>query len=79
MVNRVRTMESLEIDLEKESAELDGYISDAPLNPKPKYPELRSTFETSIILLNLPKVRSLYHTFGFSCSFSVLVYTHFIM
>jgi hypothetical protein len=52
-------MTSTQVDLEKESEEYDGYFSDTPLNPKPVYPELRNTFETSIIILNLPKVRPL--------------------
>mmetsp|Transcript_13337 Transcript_13337/g.17882 ORF Transcript_13337/g.17882 Transcript_13337/m.17882 type:complete len:717 (+) Transcript_13337:113-2263(+) len=42
--------------LEAESASLDGYFSDAPLDPKPKYPELKETFETAVIITNLPKV-----------------------
>jgi len=50
-------MTAPDIDLlEKESAEVEGYFSDTPLNPKPKYPELKKTFDTSIIILNLPKV-----------------------
>jgi len=42
--------------LEDESAELDGYFSDSPLDPNPKYPELRESFETAIVITNLPKV-----------------------
>lgn len=42
--------------LAAEAAELDGYFSDAPLDPKPNYPPLRKTFETCIIITNLPKV-----------------------
>lgn len=42
--------------IEEESAALDGYFSDTPLDPKPNYPPLRDTFETSIIVLNLPRV-----------------------
>ena len=42
--------------LAEEAAELDGYFSDAPLNPQPDYPPLRSTFENAIIITNLPKV-----------------------
>ncbi len=47
-----------EPDLAEESASLDGYFSDAPLDPKPSYPVLRETFETSVVITNLPKVRS---------------------
>ena len=42
--------------LEEESAELDGYFSDAPLDPQPNYPALRETFETAVVITNLPKV-----------------------
>eukprot|EP00559_Dactyliosolen_fragilissimus_P006486 CAMPEP_0184860688 /NCGR_PEP_ID=MMETSP0580-20130426/5538_1 /TAXON_ID=1118495 /ORGANISM="Dactyliosolen fragilissimus" /LENGTH=726 /DNA_ID=CAMNT_0027357897 /DNA_START=433 /DNA_END=2613 /DNA_ORIENTATION=+ len=42
--------------LEEESAELDGYFSDEPLDPKPQYPILRETFETAVVITNLPKV-----------------------
>jgi translation initiation factor 3 subunit B len=40
----------------EEAAELDGYFSDAPLEPEPNYPPLKETFDTSIIIINLPKV-----------------------
>lgn len=43
-------------DLEKEAEELDGYFSDAPLDPQPEYPPLRDTFESAIVITNLPKV-----------------------
>ena len=33
------------------------YLSDSPLDPQPQYPQLRETFETAIIITNLPKVR----------------------
>ena len=46
-----------EPNLEEESASLDGYFSDAPLDPQPSYPHLRETFETSVVITNLPKVR----------------------
>jgi len=46
---------SSEPDLEEESASLDGYFSDAPLDPKPEYPPLRETFETAVVINNLPK------------------------
>jgi translation initiation factor 3 subunit B len=47
--------------IEEESASLDGYFSDTPLEPRPSYPPLLSTFERSIILTNLPKVPSSKH------------------
>ena len=42
--------------LAEEAAELDGYFSDAPLDPQPKYPPLKKSFDTAIIITNLPKV-----------------------
>jgi translation initiation factor 3 subunit B len=42
--------------LAEEAAELDGYFSDAPLEPEPNYPPLKEAFDTSIIIINLPKV-----------------------
>ena len=50
-------MAPTEPSLEEESAALDGYFSDTPLAPKPNYPTLRETFETAVIITNLPKVR----------------------
>ena len=49
-------MAPTEPSLEEESAALDGYFSDTPLAPKPNYPTLRETFETAVIITNLPKV-----------------------
>lgn len=43
-------------DLEAESANLDGYFSDTPLDPQPKYPPLDSKFDRCIVITNLPKV-----------------------
>jgi len=45
-------------ELEKETEELynDGYFSDNSLDLNPKYPKLKETFETAIVVLNLPKV-----------------------
>jgi translation initiation factor 3 subunit B len=43
------------LSLEEESAALDGYFSDTPLKPEPNYPPLRDTFETSVVIINLPK------------------------
>ncbi|CAB9518604.1 factor 3 subunit B [Seminavis robusta] len=42
--------------LAEEAEELDGYFSDAPLDPKPNYPPLHETFEDSVVITNLPKV-----------------------
>eukprot|EP00339_Tiarina_fusa_P013154 CAMPEP_0117026044 /NCGR_PEP_ID=MMETSP0472-20121206/19178_1 /TAXON_ID=693140 ORGANISM="Tiarina fusus, Strain LIS" /NCGR_SAMPLE_ID=MMETSP0472 /ASSEMBLY_ACC=CAM_ASM_000603 /LENGTH=716 /DNA_ID=CAMNT_0004732927 /DNA_START=91 /DNA_END=2241 /DNA_ORIENTATION=- len=42
--------------LAEEAAELDGYFSDAPLDPEPEYPPLMKTFENVVIITNLPKV-----------------------
>jgi translation initiation factor 3 subunit B len=39
-----------------EAAELDGYFSDAPLDPVAEYPELNETFDTAVVISNLPKV-----------------------
>jgi translation initiation factor 3 subunit B len=36
--------------------ELNGYFSDAPLEPDPVYPPLKKNFDTAIIVTNLPKV-----------------------
>lgn len=44
-----------EPNLEEESASLDGYFSDAPLDIQPSYPPLRETFETAVVITNLPK------------------------
>lgn len=47
---------SIEDALAEEAAELDGYFSDAPLDPQPNYPPLKKSFDTSIIITNLPTV-----------------------
>ena len=48
----------IQAELERETEELynDGYFSDNSLDLQPRYPKLRQTFETAIIVLNLPKV-----------------------
>ena len=51
-------VEEIDDDLAAEAEELDGYFSDAPLDPEPIYPPLNERFDTSVILLNLPKVGS---------------------
>jgi len=51
-------VEEIDDDLAAEAEELDGYFSDAPLDPDPIYPPLNERFDTSVILLNLPKVGS---------------------
>jgi translation initiation factor 3 subunit B len=45
-----------EIEAETEELYNDGYFSDNSLDVDPKYPKLRETFETAIVVLNLPKV-----------------------
>jgi translation initiation factor 3 subunit B len=47
---------SIEDQLAAEAEELDGYFSDTPLEPVPKYPPLNKSFESAIIITNLPKV-----------------------
>ena len=47
--------------IEDESASLDGYFSEAPLDPKPVYPPLLDTFDRCIVLTNLPKVPASKH------------------
>lgn len=49
------SIEPHEPTLEEEAAGLDGYFSDAPLDPKPEYPLLRETFDTAVVITNLPK------------------------
>mmetsp|Transcript_29827 Transcript_29827/g.45736 ORF Transcript_29827/g.45736 Transcript_29827/m.45736 type:complete len:718 (+) Transcript_29827:92-2245(+) len=44
-------------DLANEAAALDGYFSDAPLDPQPQYPDLMDSFENAVIISNLPKVK----------------------
>lgn len=48
----------IQAELEAETEELynDGYFSDTSLDLDPRYPKLRDTFETAIVVLNLPKV-----------------------
>jgi translation initiation factor 3 subunit B len=43
-------------DLADEAASLDGYFSDAPLDPQPKYPPLDNSFDRCVVITNLPKV-----------------------
>jgi translation initiation factor 3 subunit B len=47
---------SIEDQLAAEAEELDGYFSDTPLEPEPKYPPINQSFDTAIIITNLPKV-----------------------
>lgn len=47
---------SIEDQLAEEAAELDGYFSDTPLDPEPDYPPLDKSFDSAIIITNLPKV-----------------------
>ena len=47
---------SVEALLADEAEELDGYFSDAPLNPTPNYPTLDASFDNCIVITNLPQV-----------------------
>jgi translation initiation factor 3 subunit B len=42
--------------LADEAAELDGYFSDTPLDPQPRYPKFNTSMENALVILNLPKV-----------------------
>eukprot|EP00581_Thalassiosira_minuscula_P027724 CAMPEP_0183754012 /NCGR_PEP_ID=MMETSP0739-20130205/3300_1 /TAXON_ID=385413 /ORGANISM="Thalassiosira miniscula, Strain CCMP1093" /LENGTH=722 /DNA_ID=CAMNT_0025990603 /DNA_START=16 /DNA_END=2184 /DNA_ORIENTATION=+ len=43
-------------DLAEEAAALDGYFSDTPLEPRPKYPPLDESYQRCVVISNLPKV-----------------------
>lgn len=43
-------------DLADEAASLDGYFSDAPLEPHPKYPPIDNSFDRCVVITGLPKV-----------------------
>ncbi|KAL3789812.1 hypothetical protein ACHAW5_011235 [Stephanodiscus triporus] len=43
-------------DLADEAASLDGYFSDAPLEPRPRYPPIDESFDRCVVISNLPKV-----------------------
>eukprot|EP00571_Detonula_confervacea_P011392 CAMPEP_0172302166 /NCGR_PEP_ID=MMETSP1058-20130122/3911_1 /TAXON_ID=83371 /ORGANISM="Detonula confervacea, Strain CCMP 353" /LENGTH=719 /DNA_ID=CAMNT_0013012549 /DNA_START=61 /DNA_END=2220 /DNA_ORIENTATION=- len=43
-------------DLADEAADLDGYFSDAPLEPEPKYAPLETKFDRCVVITNLPKI-----------------------
>jgi len=45
-----------QIEAETEDLYNDGYFSDASLDLDPRYPKLKQTFETAIVVLNLPTV-----------------------
>ena len=49
-------MSSEEEKLAAEAEELDGYFSDAPLDPEPLYPPLQESFDSAIVITNLPAV-----------------------
>jgi translation initiation factor 3 subunit B len=50
-------LENMDEDaLAVEAAELDGYFSETPLDPQPKYPALNESFASTIVITNLPKV-----------------------
>lgn len=42
--------------LAAEAEALDGYFSDAPLDPHPVYPKLNEELDAAIVITNLPKV-----------------------
>lgn len=42
--------------LAEESAELEGYFSDTPINPQPRYPKVNNSFNNAIVVANLPVV-----------------------
>lgn len=48
--------ESEQDRLAREAEELDGYFSDAPLDPQPNYPPLNESFDSAVVVTNLPKV-----------------------
>ena len=43
-------------DLADEAASLDGYFSDAPLEPHPKYPPIDNSLDRCVVITGLPKV-----------------------
>jgi translation initiation factor 3 subunit B len=43
-------------DLADEAMSLDGYFSDAPLEPQPRYPPIDESFDRCVVISNLPKV-----------------------
>lgn len=47
---------SIEDQLAAEAEELDGYFSDTPLEPVPRYPPLNKAFDSAVIVTNLPRV-----------------------
>ena len=50
------TEEQIMAELAAEAEELDGYFSDASLDPHAKYPNLKESYDNVIVVLNLPKV-----------------------
>jgi len=48
--------DNIEDELAEEAAELDGYFSDASLQPEPDYPPLNTRFESAVVVANLPQV-----------------------
>ena len=45
-----------EVEAETEDLYNDGYFSDGSLDPDPRYPKLKESFDTAIVVLNLPSV-----------------------
>lgn len=50
--------EEIDDALAAEAEALDGYFSDAPLDPQPKYPKLNESFDNCIVITNLPKAKA---------------------
>mmetsp|Transcript_52631 Transcript_52631/g.77994 ORF Transcript_52631/g.77994 Transcript_52631/m.77994 type:complete len:340 (+) Transcript_52631:123-1142(+) len=51
--NEEKTDEQLEIE---EAMSLDGYFSEEPLDLKPNYPPLDESFDSAVLITNLPRV-----------------------
>ncbi|MGK3737547.1 MAG: translation initiation factor 3 subunit B [Bacillariaceae sp.] len=56
MAEEMSAEDQVMAELAAEAEELDGYFSDASLDPDPRYPNLKESFDTAIVVLNLPKV-----------------------
>jgi len=56
MAEEMSAEDQIIAELAAEAEELDGYFSDASLDPDPRYPKLKESFENVIVVLNLPKV-----------------------
>ncbi|VEU41860.1 unnamed protein product [Pseudo-nitzschia multistriata] len=56
MADDAAAQRQAEIEAETEDLYNDGYFSDTSLDLNPRYPKLKESFETAIVVLNLPKV-----------------------